>query len=620
MCGIAGIVKFDGSVDPGRAAALSRALAHRGPDGEGVFASPAAVLVHRRLAIIDPTPAGAQPMAWANGRYQLVYNGEVYNYRELRAELESHGERFQTASDTEVLLRLVATAGPAALERVRGMFALALWDAQQRVLLLARDRFGIKPLYVASLQQGVAFASEIGALRRAGVAPRTISTAGILAYLSWASIPAPLTWLRGVEQVEPGTWLRFADGVRSAGVFADVTVPFVRNGHPIASEPELRERAAAALRSTVAAHLVADVPVGLFLSGGVDSAALVAVARSIGAASLNTYTVVVDETAYSEEERAREVARRFETKHHVLRVDASSLADDLPDILQRLDQPTADAVNSYYVSRAVASTGIKTVLSGVGGDELFGGYPSFVRIPTGLRVARALGPARLLASAAAGVLPGWRAAKLRHFCTEPDLRGAYRAVRGFLMPSEIRALAGPALADGTLAGAEVDLAPIEARLYGARVAEEPLAAVARLETRGFMGSQLLRDIDAVSMAHSLEVRVPYVDHELQAALWPSLAYHPALARGKRLLRDLVSDRLPPSVLSHPKQGFTLPFQVWLGGPLGDATRAGLHALESQGWIAPLAGDAVWRQWTEGQAHWSRPWGLGMLGRFLEEAP
>ena len=620
MCGIGGIVSFDGPVDPGAGAALSLALAHRGPDGDGMFSSVSAVLVHRRLAIIDPTPAGAQPMSWADGRYHLVYNGEVYNYRELRDELASRGERFHTASDTEVVLRLVAADGPSALQRVRGMFALALWDARDRVLLLARDRFGIKPLYVAARPRGVAFASEIGALRRAGVAGRQISTAGVLAYLSWASIPSPLTWLQGVEQIEPGTWLRVTESERRAGVFADVAAPFSRNGHPIASEGELRERAAAALTSTVAAHLVADVPVGVFLSGGVDSAALVAVTRSLRSAPLDTYTVVVDEAAYSEEERAAEVARRFETNHHVLRVDASRLSQDLGGILQRLDQPTADAVNSYYVSRAVASTGIKTVLSGVGGDELFGGYPSFRRIPAGLRVARALGPSLRLASLAARTLPAWRGAKVRHFAGDPSLGGAYRAARGFLMPREIEALAGPALVESALGSAGAALRTVEERLYGARPSEEPLAAVARLETRGFMGSQLLRDIDAVSMAHSLEVRVPYVDHELQAALWPSLAHYPALANGKRLLRDLVADRLPQSVLSHPKQGFTLPFQVWLRGPLGDVTRAGLDTLERQGWIAAGAGATVWQQWANGQAHWSRPWGLGILGRFLEEAP
>jgi asparagine synthase (glutamine-hydrolysing) len=521
MCGFAGVVSFtDAEPDNSIAPMLSRALAHRGPDGEGVYASNRALLVHRRLAIIDPTPAGAQPMGSGDGRWQLAYNGEVYNHRELRAGLESHGEVFRTSSDTEVLLRLLMREGTAGLARVRGMFALALWDERNRTLLLARDRFGIKPLYVSSDATRVVFASEIGALRRSGLVPRTVSPGGVLAYLAWASIPAPLTWLEGVEALPPATWRRYgADGVAVNGAFADPAAAYVTtDASP--DEETLRAQTAAAVRNAVRAHLVADVPVGVFLSGGIDSGAIVSAARDVTGADLRTYTVVVDDAEYSEAAVAERVARMFGTTHHVLKVDAAHVADDLPAIVQRLDQPTADAVNTYYVSRAVAASGVKAVLSGVGGDEMFGGYPSFERVPAGMKMSRFLGAAMQATSAVATVaLPAWRAAKWRHFAQDPEIEQGYRALRGFFMPEELQSLLGPALKDTSVcAHAEAALAAAEERLFAASGTERTAAAVARLETRGFLGTQLLRDIDAVSMAHSLEVRVPFVDPRSEPTL------------------------------------------------------------------------------------------------------
>jgi asparagine synthase (glutamine-hydrolysing) len=628
MCGIGGLVSFgatDAGRDAARAAELSAALAHRGPDGAGTWRSPdgRALFVHRRLAIIDPSEGGAQPMVSPDGRHVIVFNGEVYNYRELRTRLEQEGERFSTASDTEVLLRLIARRGPDGLADVRGMFACAVWDSREQSLLIARDRFGIKPMYVAATVDRVAFASEVGALRRARLVERDLSPAGVLAYLAWASIPAPLTWLRGVEAIDAGTWCRWSrDGRQTRGCFADATSAYVSAPEASMSEAAMRERVAQAVRDTVRAHLVADVPVGVFLSGGIDSGAIVSTARSMTGADLHTYTVVVDEDEYSEATLAREVAEAFGSTHHVLRVDGSSIHRELHALVQRIDQPTADAVNTYYVSKAVASTGLKSVLSGVGGDEVFGGYPSFERIPAGLQIGRALGPAmRATGAAAALALPAWRAAKWRHFAGDPDLESGYRAVRGFLMPEELDAVRGPALGEtGVREAAETAVAAAEARLFTPAGPERPLASVARMETRGFLRSQLLRDSDAVSMAHGLELRVPFVDHELQRAVWPALGAHPSLLRGKRVLYETVPRPLPRAVTHAPKRGFTLPFAEWMRGPLREPVREGLHALASCGWIAPHAPDEVWSAWQRGQAHWSRAWGLGMLGRFLEEAP
>jgi asparagine synthase (glutamine-hydrolysing) len=617
MCGIAGVLSFSGApLDNSLADTLGAALAHRGPDGEGTFASAGMLLVHRRLAIIDPSPAAAQPMSARHGRFQLVFNGEVYNHRELRGSLEAHGETFRTASDTEVLLRLLVREGPRGLARVRGMFALALWDDHERTLLLARDRFGIKPLYVAGNPGQLAFASEIAALRRSGLAARDVSPAGVLAYLSWASIPAPLTWLRDVTALEPGTWHRWsATGEAASGTFADARLTYV--DRPAITERELRTRAAAALRDSIRAHLVADVPVGVFLSGGIDSGAILSLARDT-AAPLNTYTVVVDEAAYSEGPAAARVAQVFETTHHELRVSSRAIVRDLPAIVARLDQPTADAVNAYYVSRAVASTGVKAVLSGVGGDELFGGYPSFERLPAMVQMSHTLGPVmRATGAAAVLALPAWRAAKWQHFARHRGVDAAYRTLRGFFMPEELPALVGPALAD--VPNARDTLAAAEEALFSPAGPERELSAVARLETVGFLRGQLLRDVDAMSMAHGLEVRVPFVDYQLHQAVWPALARFPALVKGKRLLHESLARTLPSEIVAQPKRGFTLPFDTWMRGELRDTTREGLEALAAAGWLNASAPAAIWTAFEARQAHWSRVWGLGVLGRFLCEA-
>ena len=373
MCGIAGVVQRDGRL-PGDLAALAatlgQALAHRGPDGAGTWQAPDGnmLLVHRRLAIIDPGPGGGQPMATPDGRFHIVFNGEVYNYRALRADLQSHGERFVSGSDTEVLLRLVSRGGTARLADVRGMFAFACWDALERSLLVARDRFGIKPLYVAAGPRHVAFASELGALRASGLGGGETSAAGVLAFLEWGSVPPPLTWQRGVDMLEPGTWRRWRlDGREERGVFADARTAYASGVQPRRSVDAFRADVGPAVRESVRAHLVADVPVGVFLSGGIDSGALVSCATSVGATNLQTFTVGFDDVS-SEVERARSVATLFGTTHHELHVDPSDVARELLAVLARLDQPTIDAVNSFFVARAVATTGIKAVLSGAGGQ------------------------------------------------------------------------------------------------------------------------------------------------------------------------------------------------------------------------------------------------------------
>jgi asparagine synthase (glutamine-hydrolysing) len=616
MCGIAGIWSSNPIAEPERLAQrMDDALAHRGPDGHAwtLHDEGRLLFVHRRLAIVDPTPAGSQPMSSPDGRHTIIFNGEIYNHHALRAALERRGERFVTHSDTEVLLRLLICSGPSALAEARGMFALALWDAQERTLTVARDRFGIKPCYVAGDGARIAVASEIGALRAAGFG-RRVRRSAVLAFMRWGAVPSPMTWVEDVDAVAPGTWRQWSTRGRTCGHFADARDLW--SGTEDVAAAELRERVSAAFTDSVKAHLVADVPVGVFLSGGIDSTALVAAAsKQVG--RLNTFTVTFDEASHDEAAHAASVAARFGTTHHALRVEAKAVVDHAVHYLRRIDQPTIDGVNTYFVASAVAATGIKAVLSGIGGDEAFGGYPSFRRIMRGAHFRHVPRPLRVTAGRLASCAePSWRREKLQHAAGAESPFELYRAVRGWMMPSEIAHLAGSALLDATTTS-EVD--EVERTVSVPPSTEQVASTVARYESTMYLRHQLLRDADVMSMAHGLEVRVPFVDHELISAVWPALSSHPSLLTGKRLLIDAVEPRLPDSITRRRKQGFTLPFEHWLDGPLMEFVDEGLGHAAHGGWIAADAPDAIRRAWHARACHWSRPWGLAVLGHFLKDA-
>jgi asparagine synthase (glutamine-hydrolysing) len=345
----------------------------------------------------------------------------------------------------------------------------------------------------------------------------------------------------------------------------------------------------------------------------------------LGATNLQTFTVGFDDVS-SEAERARGVATLFGTTHHELHVTGTEVARELPAVLARLDQPTIDAVNAFYVARAVSATGIKAVLSGAGGDELFGGYPSFARLPRAMALKRLTAPLwPTLGSLTAPLMPERLRARWRHFASSNgSFIEAYRVQRGFLLPDEVTAMAGPALREGDCWREAVEtvqetehalLAPISSPS-----GERPHATVARLESRMYLTSQLLRDLDAMSMAHALEVRVPFVDHELVEHVWPELALRPDLLRGKQLLTGTLARPLPAAIVAHPKQGFTLPFARWMKAELAPVVQDGLRHLAESGWITSGTPERVLSDWHRGAAHWSRPWGLSVLGHFLGGRP
>ncbi len=597
---------------------MTDSLRHRGPESDGEYYSPQGHvgLGHRRLAFLDLSPTGNQPMFDASGRYAIIFNGEIYNFRHLREKALARGVVLRSTGDCEVLLYLLIHEGTQALAQLRGMFAFTFWDNQAQSLLMARDRFGIKPIVYSERAGSVAFASEIRALESVGLASKSIDPSAFLWYLQWGTIAAPATWLKDVHALLPGHWRRYQVGKEvTSGCYADFRDIYVEKADaPLKSEEQLRQQTGPAFEESVRHHLVSDVPVGVFLSGGIDSSSMVSAVREVSTNQVQTYTITFEEDKFSEEPIAQEVAKRFETDHHVCRVTAQDFLKDWPTIFSHLDQPSNDGFNSYYVSKVVAEAGQKVVLSGTGGDEFFGGYPSFrwlSKVQAQRHWLRWLGP--LLAP----LQKPHRRAKWKHLYQHVgQIEQSYRAVRGLFMPHEAEALLGPAYHDQAKAIKE-QVAHWESQHFAATGHEQVLGSVSRMETKQYLGAQLLRDIDVMSMAHSIEVRVPFIDHVLAETLWPSLGHHPGLMKNKRLLYETLKRPVPEAVYQRPKQGFTFPMERWVQNDLNPMVREGINYLAKAGWIAPQVPEQLAAAVVQGTIHWSRPWSLAVFGQMAQ---
>jgi asparagine synthase (glutamine-hydrolysing) len=566
MCGINGIVRLSpGSppIDRDEVIRTRNAMTSRGPDDAGAWISEHASLASRRLAILDLTEAGHQPFATPEGRFLIVMNGEIYNFRALRQELAGQGVNFHSKSDTEVVLYLYLRYGPAMLPRLRGMFGLAIWDDDERRLFLARDPLGIKPLYYSQAGGLLRFASQVKALEAGGAIPPAVDPAGLAGFLLWGSVPEPWTIRRAVRALPAGSWLEVADGR------VGEPVPYYRF-----SAAPLDEALApvAALEDSVRAHLVSDVPVAVFLSAGLDSGLIAALARRHLPAPPATFTVrfdILEGTPRDEGPLAAEVARTLGTHHIERRVGRADFADLWPAALAAMDQPSIDGFNTYVVSQAAHEAGLKVVLSGLGGDELFGSYPSFRDVPAAVTAARR---AKLLPGLAAvwPSLAGLTAPSrpkmrglLRYGATLP---GAYFLRRGLFLPAELPGLIGRDRAAEGLAAYD-PVADAAAALDGMDGMDgmdggDPWTAVHALETARYMRNQLLRDADWASMAHSVELRVPLVDAVLRGHL-AAHRFEPAQSRGKAALVRQAAPELPAALFTRPKSGFYIPVMEWL---------------------------------------------------------
>jgi asparagine synthase (glutamine-hydrolysing) len=586
MCGIAGFVAGSSATDRSPETAVRRMTERmhlRGPDAQAVWAADGVVLGHRRLAILDLDPRSNQPFASDAGDYVIVFNGEIYNFRELRAELESKGFVFRTTSDTEVLLALYIRDGEQMLLRLRGMFAFAIWNSRTRELFLARDPYGIKPLYYAEIQEGFVFASQVKAILASGLVPEKTETAGVAGFFLWGSVPEPWTLYRGIFSLPCGSWMRVSEGKAQPPVcWHDIREEWRRPASPTSADA-LQAAVRDSVTDSVRAHLIADVPVSVFLSGGIDSGAIAGLISQLGA-RVEGITVGFDEFAGKQEDEvpvASAIAKHYGLSHHVKRITRPEFEHDLPLILDAMDQPSIDGINTWFAAKAAAERGYKVVLSGVGGDELFYGYNHINRLPRdaarGKMIAAIPGGRSAVRAALAITGRGRSHPKYGGLADSMDtLEGVYFLKRCLFLPRDLPALMGEEAArDGLsrLGGSPPGMSAANA-VTGA-------AGVCLLESTQYMRNQLLRDSDWASMAHSLELRTPLVD----AALLHSLStLHTGFAggAGKRMLAQSPLQPLPESIVNRPKTGFAVPMTDWLAAASKRASSREIPLLAAPG--------------------------------------
>ncbi len=623
MCGIFGIVGAPESTARVRLDEALLALRHRGPDDSGTFESSVGLpgrppvscrFAHTRLAILDLTQGGHQPMSTDDGRYTVVFNGEIYNFKDVRRRLRQEGVSFRSESDTEVLLAAYRAKGDRCVDDLRGMFAFAIWDRQEARLFLARDRMGIKPLYYTQHADGtLVFASEVRAFLRTGTAARDVEPRAVVTFLRFGSVYDPLTMVRGVRQIEAGHTMTWCEGRTDTRQYWQVPWGETR---PVAQE-ELK----AAFDSAVRLRLIADVPVGVFLSGGMDSTALAAVASAgAGTADLATFTVCFHESEYNEGHFAAEVAARFGCRHHEIHLRDEEVRQQLPAAAAALDQPSADGVNTFVVSKAVRDAGLVVALSGLGGDELFGGYHHFRTIGTLRAATRAIRAAGIVGGPLLSRGSEWSRSSGIRKLLDSAIRSAgagstYAAIRGMFTWREVGALLGQP--PGALASDSWELRINEAT-HVAALERDPVNQLSALELTGYLRNTLLRDSDVMSMAHALELRVPFLDHEFIELVARIPGGDKIRAGENKPLLSAIVPELPRDAATRPKHGFVLPFEVWLRGPLRAWAQDVLARTGRAIGLDPDAARDVWDGFLRGRVSWSRVWTLIVLLLWLEE--
>jgi len=543
------------------------AMVSRGPDGSGEWVSEdrRVAMGHRRLSIIDLSEAAAQPMTAQDLGLTIAFNGEIYNYRDLRRQLSARGYRSTSSGDTEVLLQLYAEYGVGMFDHLRGMYAFALWDSRRRTLLLARDPFGIKPIYYSDNGHEIRFASQVKALLASGGVPPRPDPAGHVGFYLWGSVPEPFTLFRNIRALRPGSFMTITDkGPKEEVSFCSVPQVMLETATMggFQSGTLNSERLRELLFDVVSHHLVADVPIAVFLSAGIDSNVITSLARQCGQQKLHSLTVGFTEFRGTERDEvplAESAARLYETAHQTVIATAGDFMDDLPGFLTAMDQPTIDGFNVYCVSKIAATLGLKVCLSGLGGDEFFGGYNSFINIPKFVNAMRVLKPPRSLGRAFRYVSSKWLGAFTSPkyagiFELGRDLEGAYLLRRGLFMPWELPGLMPPEMVrDGWSELATMDrlrdtfdgLPNIKTRLGS-------------LELSWYMRNQLLRDADWAGMAHSIEIRVPFLDLPLLRAVAPSWITNTPISKANVAQASSV----PAQIAQRKKSGFSTPVMEW----------------------------------------------------------
>lgn len=618
MCGIAGIATTRPTDGTGAAVQrMAAAMAHRGPDAEGLWTGSQVVLGHRRLAIIDPGPASHQPMHGADGRFVLVQNGEVYNYKELRAALP--GRPFRTNSDTESLLAAWEAWGAESLHRLEGMFAFAVWDNQKEELVLVRDRFGEKPLYYAFRDGQLLFASEVRALLASGMVPRKLDRAALADHLRHGAVHGEATMVQDVRMLPPGHLLRWSARKMQVQRWWSLPENMEQDVMGTPREEVLREVRERFFRS-VEQRSLSDVPYGAFLSGGIDSSAVVGALAETTQGKLHTFTVTFDEAEFSEARFAALIAKKFGTRHQEIRLKPEAMLKWLPEALAAMDHPSADGPNTWVVAKMAKEAGVSMVLSGLGGDEVFAGYELFKRSLTLVqqnkftaipRPLRALLGAMVKRTKQGAV--GWKAAALLAL-PKWDVAHTYPLARLACSNRELRTLLAFAPAPNAVAAAVREL------LHGPDGKRLPtLSQVTAAEFLTYLPDTLLRDTDQMAMAHALEIRSPFLDHRLVEYVLgvPDEMKYPHTP--KQLLTDALGTMLPAEISQRKKMGFTLPWEHWMRNELKAFCARNIHSLGDRPVFRPGAVVGLWQRFlrNDRSVTWYRIWTLVALEDWIE---
>jgi asparagine synthase (glutamine-hydrolysing) len=600
MCGIAVIVADSRHANlESKAEIISNQLAHRGPDDCGIEIRKSkkqnVALIHRRLAIIDLSSRAHQPMTTSDQRFWIVFSGEIYNFRELRMQLNQIP--LSSESDTEIILHLYAREGHNCLQKLRGMFAFCIYDDLNGELFFATDRFGIKPLYYANQSGCLLVASELKALLSSGLVERQHNEDADSTFLRRGSIAAPQTFYRNIQALEPGHFAKFDGKDLKIQPYWKLTEAFQSASIEQANATEIRDQ----LVESVRAHMVSDVPVGVFLSGGLDSTAIVSAIRQFYSGHLKTISIVFPGTEWDESSLAKDAARHYSTDHSEVEISQQDFEKSLDDIFLAMDQPTIDGVNTYFVAKAAKQAGVKVALSGVGGDELLGGYKSFIDIP---RLIRSLQltqniPGLSHAAILAEHLPVTWSDKLVELLKDQslDLNSIWQTRRALFTDAQIKSLL-------------TDYKPAE---FQEPILNDPFWSISYLEMRNFMMPQLLRDSDVFTMHHGVELRAPFVDHLfLSSVLHAGRWERDGASTYKIALFKKMGDFVPAQHLRKGKKGFTLPFSKWLKEIIQNKKDSSITEFASRTEYRPYA-----ERFLKNKFHWSRLWALYVLERFKD---
>ena len=613
MCGIAGILNKQQPVQPELIRKITGLMSHRGPDAEGFFLDDNLAFGHRRLSIIDLSEAANQPFKDASGRYIIIFNGEIYNFREVKSRLPDYP--FHTESDTEVILAAYIRWGPQSLNHLRGMYTIAIWDKTDRELFIARDRLGVKPLYYYQKEDQFVFASEIRAILGLGNICRLHNPVAFSEYFRYQSIGFPHSPIKGIRQMEAGTWMLIKDGHIRAEKYWDPTA--ANYDFNLIDKSQVRQKIKELMLQSVKRRLVSDVPVGAFLSGGIDSSAVVGLMTEAGDAHPNTFTVSFEEKEYDESLYANMVAKKFKTNHTQVNLRPEIMLDELTNALDMMDTPSGDGINTYVVSKAIRKQGIRVALSGVGGDELFAGYPIFdqyIRLQQRNWIWKIPEGWRNIFSGFAG----WKGKPGRILqilqSQTPAIENVYPVFRQLISPHYLQRLTNLNEADGsTLA--------FQLKAKKDNLQKLPFfSQVTAAEYLGYTQQTLLKDTDQMSMANSLEIREPFFDQDLVEFVMSVPDHFKVPVYPKSLLVESLKPLLPDEIVFRKKRGFLFPWNEWMKKELRSFCEMNIKQMSQREFIQGDALQKFWNQFLSGDTavRWQEIWLFVVLNYWMDK--